>query len=72
MADRILAVRRRFHDIVTTTGDFKGTDLHRMSHFYFVSVEAMALRLEQLGLIQRGSWQSIQAKSHHARVPMVG
>lgn len=50
------SVRQRFHDIVATTGDFKGADLRRMSHFYFVSVEAMALRLEQLGLIQRGSW----------------
>jgi len=50
------SVRQRFHDIVTTTGDFKGADLRRMSHFYYVSVEAMALRLEQLGLIQRGSW----------------
>jgi Zn-dependent peptidase ImmA (M78 family)/DNA-binding XRE family transcriptional regulator len=54
------SVRQRFHDIVTTTGDFKGADLRRMSHFYFISVEAMALRLEQLGLIQRGSWQFLK------------
>jgi Zn-dependent peptidase ImmA (M78 family)/DNA-binding XRE family transcriptional regulator len=54
------SVRHRFHDIVTTTGDFKGADLRRLSHFYFVSVEAMALRLEQLGLIQRGSWQFLK------------
>lgn len=31
-----------------------------MSHFYYVSVEAMALRLEQLGLIRRGSWQYLK------------
>jgi Zn-dependent peptidase ImmA (M78 family)/DNA-binding XRE family transcriptional regulator len=49
------SVRQRFHDIVTTTGDFQGADLCRLSHFYEVSAEAMALRLEQLGLIQRGS-----------------
>jgi Zn-dependent peptidase ImmA (M78 family)/DNA-binding XRE family transcriptional regulator len=54
------SVRQRFHDIVTTTGDFKGADLRRMSHFYFVSVEAMTLRLEQLGLLQRGSWESLK------------
>src|SRR5262249_30840556 len=42
------SVRQRFHDVVTATGDFRGADLHRMSHFYHVSVEAMALRLEQL------------------------
>jgi Zn-dependent peptidase ImmA (M78 family)/DNA-binding XRE family transcriptional regulator len=54
------SVRQRFNDIVNTTGDFKGADLRRLSHFYFVSVEAMALRLEQLGLIQRGSWQFLK------------
>jgi Zn-dependent peptidase ImmA (M78 family) len=54
------SVRRRFHDIVTTTGDFKGADLRRMGHFYFVSVEAMALRLEQLGLIPPGRWQLLK------------
>ena len=54
------SVRQRFHDIVTTTGDFQVADLRRLSHFYFVSVEAMALRLEQLGLIQKGSWQFLK------------
>jgi len=38
-------VRQRFHDIVTTTKDFQVADLRRMSHFYFVSVEAMATDL---------------------------
>lgn len=61
------SVRQRFHDIVTTTGDFKGADLRRMSHFYFVSVEAMALRLEQLGLIQRGSWQFLKESKFSPR-----
>jgi Zn-dependent peptidase ImmA (M78 family)/DNA-binding XRE family transcriptional regulator len=61
------SVRQRFHDIVTTTGDFKGADLRRMSHFYFVSVEALALRLEQLGLIQRGSWQFLKESKFSAR-----
>jgi len=54
------SVRQRFQNIVATTGDFKGADLRRMSHFYYASVEAMALRLEQLGLIQRGSWQFLK------------
>jgi Zn-dependent peptidase ImmA (M78 family) len=61
------SVRQRFHDIVTTTGDFKGADLRRMSHFYCVSVEAMALRLEQLGLIQRGSWQFLKESKFSPR-----
>lgn len=54
------SVRQRFHEIVTSTGDFKGADLRRLSHFYLVSVEAMALRLEHLGLIPRGSWQFLR------------
>jgi Zn-dependent peptidase ImmA (M78 family) len=55
------------HLIVTTTGDFKGADLRRLSHFYYVSVEAMALRLEQLGLIQRGSWQFLKESKFSPR-----
>ncbi|MCR4411259.1 MAG: XRE family transcriptional regulator [Thermoguttaceae bacterium] len=54
------AVRQRFHDIVATTNDFQVADLCRLSHFFFVSVEAMAIRLEQLGLIPRGSWSLIK------------
>lgn len=54
------SVRQRFHDIVTTTQDFQVADLRRMSHFYFVSVEAMARRLEELGLIPKGSWEFLK------------
>jgi Zn-dependent peptidase ImmA (M78 family)/DNA-binding XRE family transcriptional regulator len=54
------SVRQRFHDIVTTTGDFQVRDLRQMSHFYFVSVEAMARRLEELGLIPKGSWEFLK------------
>ncbi len=61
------SVRQRFHDIVTTTGDFQVADLRRLSHFYFVSVEAMALRLEQLGLIQKGSWQFLKESKFSPR-----
>jgi Zn-dependent peptidase ImmA (M78 family)/DNA-binding XRE family transcriptional regulator len=61
------SVRQRFQDIVNTTGDFKGADLRRLSHFYFVSVEAMALRLEQLGLIQRGSWEFLKESGYSPR-----
>jgi Zn-dependent peptidase ImmA (M78 family) len=49
------SVRHRFHDIVASTGDFQVAHLVRLSHFYFVSVEALTLRLEGLGLIPRGS-----------------
>ena len=54
------AVRQRFHEIVAATNDFQVADLCRLSHFFFVSVEAMAIRLEQLGLIPKGSWAPIK------------
>lgn len=54
------SVRQRFHDVVTTTGDFQVRDLRYLSHFYFVSVEAMTRRLEELRLIPKGSWQYLK------------
>ncbi|MFN0050632.1 MAG: ImmA/IrrE family metallo-endopeptidase [Planctomycetales bacterium] len=54
------SVRQRFNDIVNTTGDFQVADLRRLSHYYFASAQAMALRLEQLGLISKGSWQFLR------------
>jgi hypothetical protein len=48
------SVRRRFNQIVNESGDFQIADLCRLSHFYYVSVEAMALRLEGLRLIPKG------------------
>lgn len=54
------SVQQRFNAIVSSTGDFQVADLCRLSHFYFVSVEAMCLRLEQLGLAPRGTWQSLK------------
>jgi Zn-dependent peptidase ImmA (M78 family) len=61
------SVRQRFHDFVTTTGDFQVADLRRLSYFYFVSVEAMALRLEQLGLIPKGSAQFLKESKFSPR-----
>jgi Zn-dependent peptidase ImmA (M78 family) len=54
------SVRQKFHDIVATTGDFQVADLCRMKHFYFVSLEAMTIRVEQLGLIPKGNWDSLK------------
>lgn len=48
------SVRRRFNQVVNDSGDFHIADLCRLSHFYFVSLEAMTLRLEGLGLIPKG------------------
>ncbi len=54
------SVRQRFHDIVSTTGDFRVGDLCRLSQFYFVSFEAMARRLERLGLIPGASLAALK------------
>ena len=48
------SVRRRFLDVVNMTSDFQVADLCRLAHAYFVSVEAMAYRLEKLGLVPKG------------------
>jgi len=54
------SVRAKFHEIVTSTNDFRVTDLCRLSHYYFVSVEAMSLRLEKLGLIPKGCSENLK------------
>lgn len=54
------SVRQKFHDIVSSTGDFQVADLCRLKHFYFASLEAMTLRVEQLGLIPKGTWDSLK------------
>ncbi|MEZ6069463.1 MAG: XRE family transcriptional regulator [Pirellulales bacterium] len=48
------SVRRRFNQIVSQSNDFQIADLCRLSHYFFVSVEAMTLRLESLRLIPKG------------------
>jgi Zn-dependent peptidase ImmA (M78 family)/transcriptional regulator with XRE-family HTH domain len=54
------SVRRRFNEIVSTKGDFQVADLCRLSHLYFVSVEAMAYRLEGLQLIPSGTMEHLR------------
>ena len=52
-------VQRRFYEEVERTGDFKVADLCRMADYFAVSLIAMSLRLESIGLIPRGSWDKI-------------
>lgn len=59
-------VQRRFYEEVERTGDFKVADLCRMADYFAVSLMALALRLESLGLIPRGSWDQIS----ESRVPV--
>lgn len=59
-------VQRRFYEALERSGDFKVADLCRMADYFAVSMQAMAVRLEGLGLIPRGSWDTIS----EARVPV--
>lgn len=61
------SVRRRFNEIVTTTGDFQIADLCRLSHLYFVSLEAMTLRLEGMGLIPQGTREYLKESRFEVR-----
>lgn len=51
------SVRYRFNEIVNTTGNFQVGDLVKLKHQFSVSMEAMALRLESLGLLRQGTWE---------------
>ena len=56
------SVRFRFNEIVNTTSNFQVGDLVKLKHFYSVSMEAMALRLESLGLLKQGTWELLKEK----------
>ena len=61
------SIRRRFNDIVTATEDFQIADLCRLSHMYFVSLEAMSYRLEGLGLIPKGTRDHLKESGFQVR-----
>lgn len=54
------SVGRRFHEVRESTNDFQVADLCRLAHTFDVSVEAMTLRLEDLGHIRKGTWTSLK------------
>ena len=54
-------VQRRFHNTYQQKGDVNVGDVLRIADYYGVSLMAMVLRLESLGLIKRGSWDAIKA-----------
>lgn len=61
------SVRRRFNEIVNATGDFQIADLCRLGHLYFVSLEAMTLRLEAMGLIPQGTREHLKESRFEVR-----
>lgn len=54
-------LRRRFNGILQTGGGkVMVADVCRIAHYYFVSVEAITLRLEELGVLPRGIWEHLR------------
>jgi Zn-dependent peptidase ImmA (M78 family)/transcriptional regulator with XRE-family HTH domain len=53
-------IRRQVTEVAAASGDFQVADLCRLSDYYFVSVQAMTLRLEDLGLIEKGTWNYLK------------
>jgi Zn-dependent peptidase ImmA (M78 family)/DNA-binding XRE family transcriptional regulator len=55
------AVNRRFSEIVSSkSSGFSLADLLGLADYFFVSVQAMCLRLEQLRRLTAGTWDSIK------------
>ncbi len=53
-------LRRRFYQISREAeGRITAADLCRIAHYYFVSVHAVMLRLEELRLLPRGTWERL-------------
>ena len=60
-------IRRHFFETVSLRSDFQVSDLVRLSCIYGVSVQAMTLRLESLGLVAVGTLSYLQEERFRVR-----
>lgn len=65
-------LRRRFLELrrqrkLEGSGGPTPGDLCRLAHFYFVSLEAMTRRLEELGLLSVGTWDRLHQQGFRVR-----
>lgn len=60
-------VERRFHDAYEQNRDVNVGDVVRIADYYRVSLMAMILRLESLGLVRKGSWDEIKSSGAQIR-----
>ena len=61
-------LRRRFNELSRSGGgSLTAADVCRMAHHYFVSVEAMMRRLEQIGVLPRGTWDRLRDRGFKVR-----
>lgn len=59
---------RRYNELHRTReGRLTPADLCRLAHFYFVSVEALTRRLEELRLLPMGTWDRLQQAGFRVR-----
>ena len=60
-------LRRRFNQIRSAEARVTAADICRMAYYYFVSVEAMTLRLEELTLVPSGTWDRLKDRGFRVR-----
>lgn len=63
-------LRRRFNEISrAASGEVTVADVCRIAHYYFVSTEAVTLRLEELRLLPGGTWDRLRDRGFRVREP---
>ena len=61
-------LRRRFNELSRAVdGKVTAAEVCRVAHQYVVSVEAMMLRLEELGVLPGGTWERLQDRGFKVR-----
>jgi Zn-dependent peptidase ImmA (M78 family)/transcriptional regulator with XRE-family HTH domain len=61
-------LRRRFNEMSRSSGGkITAAEVCRAAHYYFVSVEAMMLRLEELRLLPGGTWERLRDRGFKVR-----
>ena len=61
-------LRRRFNELSRAGGgNVTAADVCQVAHYYFVSVEAMMLRLEELTVLPGGTWERLRDRGFKAR-----
>ena len=61
-------LRRRFNEMSRANdGVMTAADICRIAHYYFVSVETMTLRLEELRLLPGGTWDRLRDRGFRVR-----
>lgn len=61
-------LKRRFNEISrAAAGEVTVADVCRIAHYYYVSIEAVTLRLEELRLLPGGTWDRLRDRGFRVR-----